>query len=178
MRGMQLRHLAFSGPEKAMATIEFGEGLNMIYGASNTGKSSVFDAIDFILGRDSTKKPLKEIPEHEGYDVLSLGIKFSHGPEVTFSRPLQGGSLLIYDGLHFNPRNLDGSTIMRAGKPTKTERSVNDFIMEMDINPLDAADIRHKLLEKDILKVHVPCSKEEEMDAMDWLCDLRSRLKM
>lgn len=56
--------------------------------------------------------------------------------------------------------------------------AVNDFIMEMDINPLDAADIRHKLLEKDILKVHVPCSKEEEMDAMDWLCDLRSRLKM
>lgn len=60
----------------------------------------------------------------------------------------------------------------------KTVRdTVEDFIKEMDISPMDAADIRYKLLTKDILNIHVPCSKEEEMDAMDWLCDLRRRLK-
>lgn len=55
--------------------------------------------------------------------------------------------------------------------------TVEDFIREIDVSPMDAADIRYKLLTKDILKVNVPCSEEEEMDAMDWLCELRSRLK-
>jgi len=60
----------------------------------------------------------------------------------------------------------------------KTVRdTVEDFIKEMGVSPMDAADIRYKLLTKDILNIHVPCSKEEEMDAMDWLCDLRRRLK-
>lgn len=60
----------------------------------------------------------------------------------------------------------------------KTVRdTVEDFIKEMNVSPMDAADIRYKLLTKDILNIHVPCSKEEEMDAMDWLCDLRRRLK-
>ena len=60
----------------------------------------------------------------------------------------------------------------------KTVRdTVEDFIREIDVSPMDAADIRYKLLTKDILKVNVPCSEEEEMDAMDWLCELRSRLK-
>jgi hypothetical protein len=60
----------------------------------------------------------------------------------------------------------------------KTVRdAVEDFITEMDVSPMDAADIRYKLLTKDILEIRVPCSKEEEMDAMDWLCDLRRRLK-
>lgn len=60
----------------------------------------------------------------------------------------------------------------------KTVRdAVEDFIREMDVSPMDAADIRYRLLTKDILKIHIPCSKEEEMEAMDWLCDLRRRLK-
>ena len=58
----------------------------------------------------------------------------------------------------------------------KTVRdTVEEFIKEMDVSPMDAADIRYKLLTKDILNIHVPCSKEEEMDAMDWLCELRRR---
>ena len=55
--------------------------------------------------------------------------------------------------------------------------TVEEFIKEMDISPIDAADIRYKLLTKDILNLHVPCTKEEEHEAMDWLCDLRSRLR-
>lgn len=55
--------------------------------------------------------------------------------------------------------------------------TVEDFIETMEVNPIDAADIRYRLLTKEFLDICVPCSTDEEMDAMDWLCDVRSRLK-
>ena len=55
--------------------------------------------------------------------------------------------------------------------------TVEEFIKEMNINPIDAADIRHNLLVKDILKIHVPCTTDEEEDAFDWLDEIRSRVK-
>ena len=64
--GMQLRHLTFTGPSKDPAHIEFTSGLNLIYGPSQTGKSSIFDSIHFVLRRDHNQKALYEIPQHEG----------------------------------------------------------------------------------------------------------------
>lgn len=128
--GMQLRHLSFTGPAKTVAHVEFGAGLNLIYGYSNTGKSSIFDAIDFILGRDHKKKPLKEIPEHEGYDLVHLGVSFGETDNFTLSRALQGGSLKCYSGLHIFPSGVEEVEVLRPGKATKHERSLNDFIME------------------------------------------------
>ncbi|WP_028223506.1 AAA family ATPase [Paraburkholderia oxyphila] len=53
--GFRLRFLGFFGP----ATVAFGAGLNGIYGASNTGKSFIVEAIDFMLGG---KPPLRPRP--------------------------------------------------------------------------------------------------------------------
>ena len=65
--GFRLRFLGFFGPQKPPATVTFGYGLNVIYGASNTGKSFIVEAIDFMLGG---KPPLRDIPERVGYDRL------------------------------------------------------------------------------------------------------------
>jgi hypothetical protein len=59
----------------------------------------------------------------------------------------------------------------------KTVRdTVEEFISEMNVNPIDAADIRYKLLTKDILEIHIPSTRDEEMEAMDWLYSIRTRL--
>ena len=47
--GLQIRHLSFLGPQKPVAAVHFGPGFNVLYGASDTGKSFVADAIDFML---------------------------------------------------------------------------------------------------------------------------------
>ena len=62
---MEIRFIVFIGPNKKAAELNFCSGLNLIFGPSNSGKSSVLDAIDFMLGRE---RKLKEIPQHEGYD--------------------------------------------------------------------------------------------------------------
>ncbi|ENI4023168.1 AAA family ATPase [Pseudomonas aeruginosa] len=48
--GFHLCFLGFFGPNKEPACVSFGAGLNVIYGASNTGKSFIVEAIDFMLG--------------------------------------------------------------------------------------------------------------------------------
>uniref|UniRef100_UPI001D0F2776 ATP-binding protein n=1 Tax=Klebsiella pneumoniae TaxID=573 RepID=UPI001D0F2776 len=45
--GLRLRFLGFCGPQKPPATVSFSTGLNVIYGASNTGKTLIGEAIDF-----------------------------------------------------------------------------------------------------------------------------------
>jgi hypothetical protein len=104
-----LQHLTFVGAESS-AGISFGPGLTIVRGPSDTGKSFIVDAIDFMLGG----KTLKDIPEREGYSTVLLGILL-HGVEYTLARASVGGSFSIYDGLHtevpreVQPRVLSGT---------------------------------------------------------------------
>lgn len=123
-----IRHLSFHSPLKESASVEFKAGFNLIYGASNTGKSSILDAIDFMLGRSSRK--LKEIPEHVGYDEIFLGLEFSNGETCTLSRSIDGGDYSLFEGLHFTPPMDQKPTTLKEKKSTKKLDSLSDFILK------------------------------------------------
>ena len=69
--GVRLRSLGFFGPQKPRAVVTFGPGMNVVYGASNAGKSFIVEAIDFMLGGGQA---LRDIPERVGYDRVLLGL--------------------------------------------------------------------------------------------------------
>lgn len=94
--GFRLRHLAFHGIAKEPAILEFGAGLNVIYGASETGKSFVVEAIDFMLGGG---QDLRDIGERIGYDRIFLGVETIEGEQFTLERSADGGSFRSYQGL-------------------------------------------------------------------------------
>ncbi len=98
-KGLRLRHLSFHGPVRKRVTIAFGVGLNVIYGASNTGKSFIVDAIDFMLGG---KGPLRDIPERVGYDQVLLAMETLEGHKFTLVRSTAGGAFRIFDGLYYD----------------------------------------------------------------------------
>lgn len=124
---MEIRFIAFVGPVKESAELEFGSGLNVVYGPSNTGKSSVLDGIDFMLG---TETPLKELPEHEGYDQVILGVEFSKSECFTFVRSIDGGDYECFEGLHKRkPLDID-PVILRPKIETKNIKSISSFILE------------------------------------------------
>lgn len=102
--GFHLRSLGFFGPNKPPATVPFGPGLNVIYGASNTGKSFIVEAIDFMLGG---KPPLRDIPERVGYDLVLLGLETLRGEFFTLWRSMDGGGFRLYEGLHQSPPPAD-----------------------------------------------------------------------
>ncbi|MBU2360488.1 MAG: AAA family ATPase, partial [Alphaproteobacteria bacterium] len=124
---MHFTHLVFRGPNKAPAEIEFGLGLNLIYGPSNTGKSSILDAIDFMFGRASA---LKELPEHDGYEEILLGVKFSTNDEYTFARSIRGGNFTCYEGVHFEVPVDQVGKVLLVADPNKKNGSIRDFILE------------------------------------------------
>jgi hypothetical protein len=59
-KALQIRYIRFLGPEKDPAEFTFTPGLNILWGSSDTGKTFLVQAMDFMLGAGSK---LKDIPE-------------------------------------------------------------------------------------------------------------------
>lgn len=91
---LSLRQLAFTGPATSPASLSFGEGLNLLYGASNTGKSFATKAIDYMLGGS---KALPDITERRPFDRAWLTLSTLDG-EQTLSRAIAGGNFRARPG--------------------------------------------------------------------------------
>lgn len=91
--GFKLIRLSLTGPGLTEATIPFVEGLNVIYGPSDTGKTFIVQCIDFIFGGKTVPKA---IPEAKGYDRISLVISPWDSPEeLELTRSMRGGAITL-----------------------------------------------------------------------------------
>src|SRR5690625_2910656 len=118
MNGVRLRHLVFIGPSIEPAELEFDEGLNIIYGASNTGKSFASKAILFMLG---ASKSLPEIEEITIYDSVSLALTLPDNRDVTLYRSTRGGQFKLYEGLLKKVDNKDGLELRQQHDSKRTD---------------------------------------------------------
>lgn len=129
IKGFQIRALSFHGTSKEPAIVTFGPGLNVIHGASNTGKSFVVESIDFMLGG---KGPLTDIPERVGYDRVMLAIEnVSTGEAFTLLRSLEGGAFKLFDGIYAQelPTDDDG-TILADTHNDKNTDNLSAWLLE------------------------------------------------
>lgn len=55
-----IESLTLKGPAKADAQLTFADGLNVVSGASDTGKSYALSCIDFAFGASSAPSPIPE----------------------------------------------------------------------------------------------------------------------
>ena len=94
-QGLHLRFIRFLGPAKEAAEFTFTPGLNILWGSSDTGKTFLVQAIDFMLGASGK---LRDIPERVGYDRILLGITTAAGTDYTLQRSIDGGSYRRFDG--------------------------------------------------------------------------------
>lgn len=94
-KSIQFEQITFVGPDKERV-IAFTEGVNVICGASDTGKSFLAEALDFMVGGST----LKEIPERVPYASARLKLNFGADDQWLLQRSLAGG--------HFDARSLNG----------------------------------------------------------------------
>lgn len=87
---LQLRRIAFIGPKKT-AELSFSAGLNVICGASDTGKSFLAEAIDYMLGGST----LREIPELVPYGEIVLDLATVSGESWRLQRATSGGNFKL-----------------------------------------------------------------------------------
>lgn len=92
---MRFCHLIFTSPTSPPVRVEFNDGLNIIYGGSNAGKSYILSVLNFMLGGD--KPPI--LKQGADYDTILLGIKFSHFRSITIHRLRKGGKITVYEDL-------------------------------------------------------------------------------
>lgn len=92
--GFRLSALAISGAGYPPAALSFKPGLNVVAGASNTGKSYVFRTVDYMLGAQT---PPEEIPQSKGYTHCQLELISHAGQTFTLSRALAGGGAQLFE---------------------------------------------------------------------------------
>jgi hypothetical protein len=124
-RGFELRELRLSGPSQTPGSLIFASGLNVIEGASDTGKSYALSCIDFVMGAST---PPEEIPQARLYDVAYLCIQASDGQLYTLKRALVGGKIGLFRG------PLDDALGAAPewevlGETTKAKESVSGFLL-------------------------------------------------
>ena len=90
-----LRRLAFTGPDVPVSGLDFVDGINLVWGASNGGKSFILAALDFMMGG---KSPLPEIKMLRGYERVWLCLDLPGAGRVTLARAVAGGNFQLYEG--------------------------------------------------------------------------------
>ncbi|XMB86338.1 ATP-binding protein [Mycoplasmatota bacterium WC44] len=83
MSNFRLVELRIVGDSLQDAVLNFDSGLNMIVGKSDTGKTYIFQCIQYMLG--SSKTP-KDIKESKGYQNLFLEIELDNHVSYTIKR--------------------------------------------------------------------------------------------
>lgn len=150
MNGIRLRHLAFTGPSVELAKLEFADGLNIVYGASNTGKSFASEAVLFMLGAVSK---LRKIDEIKAYDAVWLGLTLGDQGDFTLYRATKGGNLKLFPGLNISRPIGKGEALM--GKHSaKATNSVSYWILEA-LGLQDRWIVRNASGEKEQLSIRV-----------------------
>lgn len=126
MSGLRLRHLTFTGSSVAPAGLTFVDGLNVLYGASNTGKSFASKALNFMFGGS---QPLPGIEQRVDYDAVWMGLALPGGEEVTVYRAAAGGAFRVFDGqVSAKPAGAEG-TLLQAQHDPKREDSLSRYLL-------------------------------------------------
>lgn len=84
---IQLRRIAYEGPSMTSA-VAFVSGVNVICGASDTGKSLLAESLDFMLGGST----LREVPERGPYSDIYLHAAIGVDENWQFRRATSGGN--------------------------------------------------------------------------------------
>lgn len=115
----QLRCVQFSGPTGEQH-VDFFDGVNVICGASDTGKSYLAETIDYMLGGSE----LRWIDELEGYDRITLSLESGSGEEWSLERALNGGGFKLLKG------GEDESTVLKATHSHGVKDNLSGFLLE------------------------------------------------
>ena len=88
-RRIVIDQLMFTGPDRAPVSVQFKSGVNIIWGASNTGKSFVRKSIDYLLGGELPTLP----PEGKGMDNYLLWLTLPSDQKITLRSSALGGDI-------------------------------------------------------------------------------------
>jgi hypothetical protein len=94
MNGIYFKELKLKGFKKEDASIKFDMGVNIISGASNTGKTFIFECLEYMLGGSNLNRRIKESID---YNEIYLEIGRYGGKPFVIKSDFEGGDFHIYE---------------------------------------------------------------------------------
>lgn len=135
MAGYIFKELRLTGENKKDAIVQFKHGLNVISGPSNTGKTFIFDCLDFMLG---SSDKLKGIPEIKGYSNIFLEIE-ADDQSYTIETEIKNNNTYKLYRSKINKLNTEPE-ILKRKLDSNTKDNLNSFFL--NLNKIDNKKIR------------------------------------
>lgn len=126
-KGLIIRHLVFTGPNVKPADLDFQLGSNLIYGASNTGKSFTLKSLDFMFGG---QEQLPYFNERKGYEGVWLGFTLEGVGDFTLFRAISGGSYKLYNGLVKSDKIRQKAKILSSKHNPENDNNLSQFLLK------------------------------------------------
>lgn len=135
MAGYIFKELRLTGENKKDAFVKFRYGLNVISGPSNTGKTFIFDCLDYMLGSSDKLKP---IPELKGYSNIFLEIE-SNDQAYTIETEIKNNNIYKLYRSKINKLNTEPE-ILKRKLDSNSKFNLNSFFLSL--NNIDDKKIR------------------------------------
>lgn len=87
MNEFHIKEITATGPAVKPSSVDFKQGVNIIYGASNTGKTYIIKCIDYLFG--GSTPPFEK--DDTGYDIVSMTLEDSNKDTVRITRMIDDG---------------------------------------------------------------------------------------
>ncbi|MBV4424325.1 AAA family ATPase [Clostridium tyrobutyricum] len=155
MRDFYIKKLSLTGPDVKISSVDFIDGLNIICGPSDTGKSYIAECFDFMFGGSSKDFP---IDKKTGYNHVRMQIATYNG-DITLERNFEESSIYVSS---LNPN-------FESGKYStgKAKKNMNDFWLRLMGIDEPVSIIKNENFERNNLTVrsflHSFCIKEDNV---------------
>lgn len=124
MNRFTIRKLTVSGGGHQDSIIEFTDGLNLIIGPSNTGKSLIMDCIDYVFGfTPKVNRPSKIVDNSNGYTHVELELKTDKG-SVSLKREIGTTKVSV---ISHNPEIENGT----YSSDRNAKKNINDIFLKL-----------------------------------------------
>ncbi|MGJ8735032.1 hypothetical protein [Zobellia laminariae] len=127
--GYIFNKLRLTGNAVVPAEIIFQLGANIITGPSNTGKTFIFQCLNYMLGSSKTPKRINEV---KNYSSIFLQITTKDSKVLTLESDLKGGDFHLYessiDDITFDQ---EYEILARKHNP-KSEQTISAFLLKLN----------------------------------------------
>jgi hypothetical protein len=127
MKGFYIREIRLTGPGVDDAFINFERGLNIVCGPSDTGKTFVFQCIEYMMG---ASKPPKKIHEARNYKHILMEIETNNGVIISFRREINDNLIFAAYSSIDNLNKLQKAIPLNSQHDAANSENISMFLLK------------------------------------------------